>query len=390
MEVPRRLPDPTQDEIAASAALCAQIAREVRALGGFMPFERFMEMALFEPPYGYYVGGAHKFGAAGDFLTAPEISPLFGRAVAAQCVAAQVYGRTIVEFGGGSGRLAASVLEELAHRGALPARYLIVELSPAVRARQQALLAQLPCANAVQIDWLSGPPAEPVDGIVLANEILDALPTTVFRASDHGYLERGIGLSEAGQLVWQERPAPAPLAAQLAITLAEQALPAGHCGEINLRQPLWIADLARFLRRGVALLFDYGGPRAEIYHPVREVGTLRCYWRHRLHDDPLWLPGLQDLTASVDFTAAAEAALEAGFHLAGYATQASFLLANGIERLLAEAMARDPTAAVKLAAQAKQLLLPTEMGTTCKVLALGIGVEPELTGFSLRDERHRL
>ena len=162
------------------------------------------------------------------------------------------------------------------------------------------------------------------------------------------------------------------------------------CGEINLRQPLWIADLARFLRRGVVLLFDYGGPRAEIYHPVREVGTLRCYWRHRLHDDPLWLPGLQDLTASVDFTAAAEAALAAGFHVAGYATQASFLLANGIERLLAEAMARDPTAAVKLAAQAKQLLLPTEMGTTCKVLALGIGVAPELTGFSLRDERYRL
>ena len=172
MEVPRRLPDPTQDEIAASAALCAQIAREVSALGGFMPFERFMEMALFEPPYGYYVGGAHKFGAAGDFLTAPEISPLFGRAVAAQCVAAQVYGRTIVEFGGGSGRLAASVLEELARCGALPARYLIVELSPEVRARQRALLAQLPCASTVQIDWLSGPPAEPVDGIVLANEIL--------------------------------------------------------------------------------------------------------------------------------------------------------------------------------------------------------------------------
>lgn len=389
MKLSTRLPDPTADELTASAALCAQIAAEVSALGGFMPFERYMEMALFEPPYGYYVGGAHKFGAAGDFLTAPEISPLFGRAVAAQCHAAQAYGHTIVEFGGGSGRLAASVLEELARRGALPARYLIVELSPELRARQRALLATLPCVDALQIDWLSGPPAVPVDGIVLANEILDALPTTVFRVGEAGYLERGIG-AEAGQLGWRERPASAQLAAQLDLTLADHALPVGHCAEINLRQPLWIADLARFLRRGVALLFDYGGPRAEIYHPAREVGTLRCYWRHCLHDDPLWLPGLQDLTASVDFTAAAESALAAGMSVAGYATQASFLLANGIEGLLAEEMARHPAAAMKLAAQAKQLLLPTEMGTICKVLALGIGMEPELVGFCLRDERHRL
>ena len=390
MDVPSRLPDPSPAELAVSAALTERIKVAVAAAQGFLPFEAFMAEALFAPGLGYYLNGSRKFGAAGDFVTAPEISPLFGQAVARQCLQAQAYGDTIIEFGGGTGKLAASVLTALAGLNALPARYLMLELSPDLRETQRQLLQALPFANELEIDWISDAPTTPARGIILANEILDALPTAAFERGDAGFLERGIGVDDNGALRWQARPAGGRLAAALTERLAGCSLTPGYHAEINLQQSLWVADLPRFIDRGVALLFDYGGPRREIYHPDRHDGTLRCYWRHRLHADPLWLPGLQDITASVDFTHVAEAAIDAGLQLAGYATQASFLLANGIESHLQAAMAADPASAMRLAAQARVLLLPSEMGTSFKAMALGIGDVAGLTNFALRDERHQL
>ena len=390
MDVPSRLPDPSPAELALSHALSERIKAMLEVADGFLPFEQFMREALFAPGLGYYLNGSRKFGAEGDFVTAPEISPLFGQAVARQCLQARIYGDSIIEFGGGTGKLAASVLTALAAVDALPARYLILELSPQLRAEQQRLLRSLPFANALEIDWLQDAPARPLAGVVIANEILDALPTAAFALRATGFVERGIGLDASGAFAWRERPATGRLAAALGERVRELALPVGYQSEINLQQALWIADLSRFIERGIALLFDYGGPRREIYHPERDDGTLRCYWRHRLHADPLWLPGLQDITASVDFTHVAEAALDAGLTLAGYATQAGFLLANGIEGSLQAAMQADPGGAMRLAAQARMLLLPSEMGTRFKAMALGVGDVAAPAQFALRDERHHL
>ena len=390
VDVPSRLPDPSPAELAVSATLTERIKSAIAQTQGFLPLDAFMTEALFAPGLGYYLNGSRKFGAEGDFVTAPEISPLFGQAVARQCLQAQAYGDTIIEFGGGTGKLAASVLTALAEVDALPARYLMLELSPDLRAIQRRLLHALPFADALEIDWISDAPTTPERGIILANEILDALPTAAFALDDTGFLERGIGVDAEGVLRWQRRPAQGRLAAALADRVAGLQLTPGYQSEINLQQSLWLADLPRFIDRGVALLFDYGGPRREIYHPDRPDGTLRCYWRHRLHADPLWLPGLQDITASVDFTHVAEAALDAGLELAGYATQAGFLLANGIESRLQAAMAADPAGVMRLAAQARMLLLPSEMGTSFKAMALGIGGVAGLTDFALRDERHQL
>ena len=390
MDVPSRLPDPSPPELALSAELRLRIVNEIKANDGFLPFDRYMSLALFEPGLGYYMNGSRKFGAEGDFVTAPEISPLFGRTLARQWRSVSAYGDTIIEFGGGTGRLAASVLEALAAEDALPARYLIVELSPQLREEQRARLGALAFADRLEIGWLHDAPAAPFEGLVIANEILDALPTSIFQCAGESFLERGVGCDDTDTLIWHERPADGALGAVLAERLDGLALPRGFVGEISLQQALWVADLPRFIRRGLALLLDYGNPRHDHYHPARGEGSVRCYWKHRLHHDPLWLPGLQDITASVDFTGVAEAAVNAGLQVAGFSTQAGFLLANGIEAHLQSAMQADPAAAARLAAQARMLLLPSEMGTSFRVMALGLGDELVLRDFAVRDERHHL
>jgi len=390
MESRPRLPDPDADELAHSEALRAVIAQAIRTAGGRLSFETFMDLALFAPGLGYYVAGARKFGRDGDFVTAPEISPLFGAALARQCAEVlAVTGGAIVEFGGGSGRLAASVLEELARRDVCPAHYYIVELSPELRERQRATLHELVPAVAGRVRWLSDAPSAPLDGVVLANEVLDALPVRLFERRAGASLERGVACDEQGELGWTTWPADAGLQAAIARCFEPAPPPSEYSSEVNLRQRVWIADLARFLRRGVALLIDYGEPRHERYHQSQDHGSLRCYWRHRVHDEPLRHPGLQDITASVDFTAVAEDAVDAGFGVLGFATQANFLLACGIEQLL-QRHADDPAACARLALQARVLLLPSEMGTRCKVVALGRDFAQPLLGFSLRNERHRL
>ena len=389
MEIPARLPEPSVDERVASERLSRRIRQALDAAGGFLPFEQFMELALFAPGLGYYVGGARKFGAEGDFITAPERSTLFGRAVAHFWRAHLGYGDTVLEFGGGTGRLAASVLDELARLRALPARYVIVELSPDLRERQQALLRAQAWASQVSLEWLAGPPPKPFHGLVLANEVLDALPTAVFEVGASGLRERGVEHDGSG-FRWSDRPAGPTLARRFGQALGGLGLPTGFRGEINLRLQAWLGDLPNFVQHGLALLFDYGEPRRDLYHPSQPGGTLRCFHRHRVMDDPFWLPGLQDITASVDFTAVAEAANAAGLSVLGFANQASFLLANGIERMLAEGMSRDPTEGSLLAMQARALLLPGEMGVRFKAMALGLHPAAALALFADRDERHRL
>jgi len=390
MESRPRLPDPDADELAHGDALRARIAEAIHAAGGALSFEAFMDLALFAPGLGYYVAGAHKFGRDGDFVTAPEISPLFGAALARQCAEVlAVTGGSIVEFGGGSGRLAASVLGELALHDACPEHYYIVELSPELRERQRATLKELAPAVADRVRWLNDAPSAPLDGVVLANEVLDALPVRLFERRAGASLERGVTCDAQGELAWASWPADAALELAIARCFEPASPPGDYSSEINLRQRVWIADLARFLRRGVALLIDYGEPRHERYHASRDHGSLRCYWRHRVHDEPLRHPGLQDITASVDFTAVAEDAVDAGFGVLGFATQANFLLACGIEQLV-QRQADDPAACARLAMQARVLLLPSEMGTRCKVIALGREFDRPLLGFALRNERHRL
>ncbi len=393
MKLPARLPDPTQDEIAISSVLAAQIAEEIRIAGGFLGFERFMELALYAPGQGYYVAGAHKFGAAGDFVTAPEVSPLFGACLARQCAAvAPLGGQGIIEFGGGSGRLAIGLLTELRRLGIDHLPYAIVELSPELQARQQALIAAEAPDLLAHVQWWRGPPVTPWDGVIIANEILDALPTIRFEISGGHILEQGVGLDDHGAFDWRLRPATVALADSVRAALPEspETYPDGFRSEINPRQSIWLAHLSGFLRRGVVVLADYGYPRAEYYHPDRDDGTLQCYYRHRVHADPFWFPGVQDLTAAVDFSALAAAAEVAGFAVMGFAEQAQYLIACGITDLLAAFVEEHPAAGYRATQAVKTLLLPQEMGTRVKFMTLARNYDGAIVGHNLRDARHRL
>jgi len=384
------LPEPTADELVHVAAVRECIFEAIDRAGGRLSFERYMDLALYAPGLGYYVAGARTFGRDGDFVTAPELSPLFGATLARQC--AEVLGRTggsIVEFGGGSGRLAAALLAELAAHDALPEFYCIVELSPALRVRQRETIAARVPDALPRVRWLTDAPVAPLDGIVIANEVLDALPVCLFARVAGVDYERGVTRDAAGGLAWTRWPADASLSRAIAECFATASPPADFVSEVNPRVGLWLADLPRFLRRGVALLIDYGDARHARYHAENDGGSLRCYFRHRVLDDPLRHPGLQDITASVDFTRVATAACDAGFTVLGYATQTSFLLACGIEEILHSHLG-DPAAHARRALEARILLLPQEMGTRCKVLAVSRDYDDALCGFRLRDERHRL
>ncbi len=392
------LPTPDADALAYSAALEARIAGEIAAAGGWIGFARFMEQALYAPGLGYYSGGAHKFGAAGDFVTAPEISPFFGRTLAAQ--AAQIMAHSvprIVEVGAGSGRLAADLLLELEARGQLPERYEILDLSGELRARQRATLERQAPHLLARVGWLDRLP-ERFDGLVLANELLDAIPVdlVVWGTPDDPAAigERGVARHE-GRFVWADRPAHGALLARaqaLATELGDNgiALPVGYCSEIGRAAAEWTAEWARRLGHGALLLIDYGFPRHEFYHPQRSGGTLMCHYRHHAHTDPFFVPGLQDITAHVDFTAIAEAGFDAGLDVLGYTTQASFLINCGITELLARLPADQPLRYLPQARAVQQLVSPVEMGDLFKVIALGKGldgIDYPLVGFVHGDRR---
>ncbi len=388
------LPEPSAAEQAHSDRLRAHIASEIEQAGGFLPFDRYMELALYAPGLGYYVAGAHKFGPGGDFVTAPELSPLFSRCLARQC--AQVLGQfrrsaCVLELGAGSGRMAADVLAELERLDCLPDHYYILEPSPELRQRQRATLAAAVPHLLGSVRWLDGLDGLALHGVVLANEVADALPVQRFRHDEDGLFELGVAARD-GALVAAERPAGEALAARVAALRADLAdpWPTPYVSELSPRLAPWLAALAAALAEGVLLFIDYGYPRREYYHPQRASGTLLCHYRHRALDDPLARVGLQDITASVDFTALAEAGTAAGLDLAGYTTQAHFLLGNGLEALFAAAAGDDLRQQVELARQVKLLTLPSEMGERFQVMAFAKGIDSPLQGFALRDLRFRL
>lgn len=375
-------------QAAQSDAVAAAVRAAIAVHGGWLPFEDYLRLVLYAPGLGYYSAGSVKFGAAGDFVTAPELSSLFAHCVANQCAQVlAITGGDVLELGAGTGSLAAGVLTRLEVLGQLPRRYLILEVSAELRARQRQALSALAPALAARVEWLDALPAVPIAGVMIANEVADALPFQRFVIDGAAAYERGVGLSADGQLIDADRPASPVLLAELA-RLAPQGWPPHYESELCPMLGPWIAAVAQALAHGVLLLIDYGLPRHEYYHWQRDRGTLRCHFRHRAHDDPLLYPGVQDVTAWVDFTRAAEAGCDAGLDVTGFCTQAAFLLANGIEAEVAAA--DDAVARARLAAQARVLLLPGEMGERFKVMALTRGFDEPMRAFALQDLRRSL
>ncbi len=388
------LPRPDDDALALSAALVDRIAEAIAANGGALPFHDYMHRALYEPGLGYYSAGSHKLGAAGDFVTAPEISPWFGRCLAREAapVLQALGGGDILEPGAGSGRLAVAVLTELERLEVLPGRYRILEVSADLRERQRATLAAECPHLLARVVWEDTLP-DGLRGVVLANEVLDALPVHRFRITEDGARELAVATTPEGGFVEVEKPLDDPrLEARLtAIQEAVGPLPTGYESEIGLAAEDWTSALADALTAGLILLIDYGFPRHEFYHPQRDGGTLMGHYRHHSHTDPFLYPGLSDLTAHVDFTAIATAAWEAGLNVAGFTTQAHYLLGTGLAEAMETVNPVDQRAQAELARAMRTLTMPEEMGELFKVLALTRGDDlPPLQGFTLRDMRGRL
>ena len=387
------LPPLGADEQAHSRRVVEHIREFMAARGGVIGFDAWMRLALYAPGLGYYSAGAAKLGAAGDFVTAPEISSLFSRCLARQ--AADVLRHTggdVLELGAGSGRMAADVLLELQALGVVPDHYHILEVSADLAGRQRERLAALPAGLASKVRWLDRWPDEPMRGVVLANEVLDAMPVERFllRGEPGSQEVRALGVGLAGDgFEWRETEASPEL--RHAVDDILEALPEplsdGYVSEVCLAYQPWMAGLAAQLEHGVALLVDYGLPRVQLYHPERSRGTLRCHFRHRAHDDPFVNVGLQDITAWVDFTRVAEAADSADLEVLGFTSQAAFLIGAGMEPLLTQEMQRaggDSRRQAQLAAEARRLLLPGDMGEIFKVIALGRGFDAPLAGFDTR------
>ena len=385
--VPRNadLPEPSEDARRHSTRLGEAIRVEIDSAGGWIGFARFMELALYAPGLGYYVAGATKLGGDGDFVTAPEISPLFGRTLARQ-IAQILEGSAghVLELGAGSGAMAADVLAELQQLDRLPERYLILETSPQLAERQQRTLQEKRPALKNQVEWIGTLPQN-FDGVIVANEVLDALPVHVVAWRENGVFERGVSWKEG--LVWSEQLLQAGPLHDAAEAIGVEA---GYVSEISLVVSALVRSLSAALRKGALLLIDYGFGRREYYHPQRAHGTLMCHYRHRAHGDPFFLPGLQDLTAHVDFTAVAEAGIDAGMKMLGYTTQAQFLVNSGITGLLAQHAQDAAIARIALTAGVQKLLSPAEMGELFKVIALGRGIDGPLIGFTSGDKSRLL
>jgi len=377
------LPEPSSDALAVSHALERLIREAIRANDDWIPFSRYMELALYAQDLGYYAGGSAKLGKDGDFTTAPEITSLFGATLG--LFAADLFGAVplrILEFGAGTGKLADDLLVALAQRNIEVASYQIVELSAELRDRQQRRLAAHP-----QVNWLLVPPAE-FSGLVLANEVLDAMPVPLLVKRDGRWLERGVGLDRE-RFVFMDRAATPLLASQ--IPEADE-LPEGYLTEVHPRQSGFIRMLGDMLAAGsggAALLIDYGFPAREYYLPQRTGGTLMCHYRHHAHVDPFYYPGLQDITAHVDFTEMARTALASGLTVGAYMSQAAFLLASKLPALLQQRSADPPSSWLPVANAVQKLTSPAEMGELFKVLLLTREIAvPE--ALLAQDRSHRL
>ncbi len=389
------LPAPSPQAEALSRTLAARIADAIARAGGWIGFDRYMHHALYEPGLGYYAAGSRKFGADGDFVTAPDLTPLFGQCVAAQCAhwfASAPH--AILEFGAGSGALAAQLLDALGVLGGAPLRYDIVEVSAELRERQRRTLAERVPALLARVRWLDALPPR-IEGVIIANEVLDAMPVRIFRVREQAVYERGVAcLPGGGGFTFEDRPADDAFAQQVRHTLADaqehgarDPFPPDYVSEIGEQAQAWVGTVAQRLAHGAMLLIDYGFPRAEYYHPQRAGGTLQCHYRHRVHADPFFWPGLQDITAHVDFTAVSHAAVHAGLAPLGYGSQARFLLDCGLLDRFAR-VPRDDARLWTRQAQAVQLLVSeSEMGELFKAIAFGRGVPDDAPGFETRDRR---
>ena len=387
------LPAPDPAAAAHSARLLDHLRAEIAKAGGAISFARFMELALYAPGLGYYRAGARKFGPGGDFVTAPELSPLFSRCLARQCreILQALGGSEILELGAGSGIMAADLLLELRALDALPERYAILELSGELRQRQRQTLTERAPDLLERVVWLEKLPEPGFRGVVLGNEVLDALPVERFRITAHGPRRLMVTWIENG-LTWaedEEDPAVTAMIARIEVELGWR-LPEGYTSEYVPHLADWLWAIAEPLAAGALLFVDYGYPRRAYYHPERIDGTLLCHYRHRVHADPLILPGLQDITASVDFTAVADAADAAGLEIGGYTSQNYFLFGCGLMELLAEVDAADTVRYLEQVRQVKLLTLPGEMGDRFQAIALTRNLDIPLRGFAFRDERGRL
>lgn len=380
------LPSLSPEQAAHSAAVARHISDLIAAEGGWMPFSRYMSLALYAPGLGYYSAGAQKLGASGDFVTAPEISALYG-----QCVARQIdqalpqIGTSVLEFGAGSGKLAIDILGELERAGNLPEHYLILEVSPDLRARQAEAIAKHTPHLAPRVQWLDELPTH-FEGVVVANEVLDAMPVELVYRRNGEWFQRGV--IQSGQAFqWDDRPLTSEPLLRRARALD---IPEEYIAELHLEAGAFVSTLGATLARGLVLLIDYGFAEREYYHPQRDRGTLMCHFRHRAHDDPFNNPGLEDITAHVNFSAIAEAGCQSGLALLGYTTQANFLINCGITDILARVSPTDPAAYLPLANQAQRLLSPAEMGDLFKVMAFGKSFDEALIGFSRGDRSNTL
>ncbi|HRX71512.1 MAG TPA: SAM-dependent methyltransferase [Candidatus Competibacteraceae bacterium] len=406
----KMLPAPDPSAAAHSARLLDHIRAEITAAGGAIPFSHFMDLALYAPDLGYYRAGTRKFGPDGDFITAPELSPLFSRCLARQCqqILEALNGGAILELGAGTGIMAADLLGELRTLDALPERYCILELSGELRERQHQTLGKRVPDLLERVIWLDTLPEAGFQGVILGNEVLDALPAERFRITAQGPRRLMVAWNGTGLeiIAGEEEPVVTGTIARIEAELGWR-LPEGYTSEYVPRLKAWLAAIAEPLTAGALLFIDYGYPRTAYYHPERATGTLLCHYRHRVHDNPLLLLGLQDITASVDFSAVAEAGLAAGLEVAGYTAQNYFLFGCGLMELLAEEISSSPPLPkeggeagtynlahsidyLEQARQVKLLTLPGEMGDRFQAIALIRNFNIPLCGFTFRNQLNRL
>lgn len=387
------LPEPSSDALEHSQKLVTKIRKEIEDNHGSISFRRYMEMALYEPALGYYVSGSHKIGVQGDFMTAPEISPLFSLCVAEQCKeillklnedSSEV---NILEFGAGSGAMTAIILNELEQENALPKSYFILDLSPDLKQRQKETLAEQVPHLLDRVKWISELPKR-FTGVILGNEVLDAMPVDVFTQQNKTIYEHHVVWSE-NKLLEELQPASKHLSKKvMSLDISHESTP--YTSEINPNLNAWFSALSKCMRKGVVLLADYGYSQSEYYFEERNKGTLICHYQHLVNEAPLLYSGLQDITANVDFTAVAEAADDAKFDVIGYTTQANFLTNTELEKFFMRSLQRSPSEQFQLSQQVRKLSLPSEMGERFKFIGLSKNYQSTLKGFSSMDLRHKL
>ena len=387
------LPVPDQDALIHSGKLIECIKAAMREQGGLLSFDEYMKLALYEPGLGYYSAGSRKFGSDGDFVTAPELSPIFSQCLANQCeqILNELGTGTILELGAGTGAMARDILLQLEKLNSLPDKYLILEVSADLKQRQQDNLKETIPHLIDRVVWLDSLPEAGVSGVILANEVLDALPVKRFKKSVTGFKEMKVGLGD-NQFIWVDSEVEDKLLKSLEglEDNLSTSFPENYISEINTQLEQWLNGLEEVLNKGVMLFIDYGYSAAEYYHPERMDGSLLCHYRHRVHADPFYNPGLQDITSSANYTAVAECADSIGLHVSGYTNQTYFLFGCGLEELLTDMNQLDIKAQTKIAQQVRILTMPEEMGERFKVMALTKAYDHALKGFALMDQRVRL